>query len=212
MIDGINYIEWIGYLASIIVAISLTMTSVLRLRWFNLLGATLFTIYGFSINALPIALVNFLIVLLNLFFLFRIYTQKDYFNIIEINKEDKFLNYFFESHKSLISTEFPAFDFKLNNKNTIALIFRNMEVAGIFIGKEIKTSLLEIELDFAVPKYRDFKTGKYLYTHNTDFFKQKGIKELQVKKTSTLFNEYYKKMNFKDKQATDEAVFYKEIN
>lgn len=49
-----NWLEWFGYTASVVVAISLTMSSILKLRWYNLLGATLFSAYGFLIHAYPV--------------------------------------------------------------------------------------------------------------------------------------------------------------
>jgi hypothetical protein len=59
--------EIIGYVSSILIAISLMMSSILRLRIINLIGAVLFTIYGLGIRAYPVAAVNFLIVLIDLY-------------------------------------------------------------------------------------------------------------------------------------------------
>ena len=42
-------IEWIGYIASIVIATSMLMNSLLKLRWINLVGAILFSTYGFII-------------------------------------------------------------------------------------------------------------------------------------------------------------------
>ena len=47
------WLEIMGYTASIIVFFSLLMSSIIKLRWYNLLGASLFSLYGFLIGALP---------------------------------------------------------------------------------------------------------------------------------------------------------------
>ncbi len=65
----INYLEFLGYLASTLVAISLMMRSLTKLRVINLSGSLLFTVYGFSIGAYPVATLNAFIVLVNLFYL-----------------------------------------------------------------------------------------------------------------------------------------------
>lgn len=65
--------EWVGYLASVVVAISLMMSNIKKLRWWNLIGAALFVAYGLAIDALPVALVNFFIVLIDLFYLIKLY-------------------------------------------------------------------------------------------------------------------------------------------
>ena len=43
---GIPAIEWVGYAASIMIAISLIMTNIVKLRIINSIGCILFAIYG----------------------------------------------------------------------------------------------------------------------------------------------------------------------
>ena len=71
MFHGISWIEWFGYAASIVVAISLTMSSIVKLRWFNLTGAMMFSSYGFIIGALPVGFLNLFIVVINVVHLAR---------------------------------------------------------------------------------------------------------------------------------------------
>jgi uncharacterized membrane protein len=65
--------EWVGYLASVVVAISLMMADIKKLRWWNLIGAGLFVAYGLAIDAIPVALVNFFIVIIDLYYLVKLY-------------------------------------------------------------------------------------------------------------------------------------------
>ncbi|MCE9679307.1 hypothetical protein LZP69_08985 [Shewanella sp. AS1] len=65
--------EWVGYLASVVVAFSLMMANIKKLRWWNLIGAALFVAYGTAISAYPVALVNFFIVLIDAYYLVKIY-------------------------------------------------------------------------------------------------------------------------------------------
>lgn len=67
--------EWVGYLASVVVAISLMMSDIKKLRWLNLFGAMLFVAYGMAIQAYPVAAVNFFIVLIDLYYLVKIYRE-----------------------------------------------------------------------------------------------------------------------------------------
>ena len=50
--NDISWIEWLGYAASALVLISLSMSSIARLRWFNLAGASCFTVYGVLIDGI----------------------------------------------------------------------------------------------------------------------------------------------------------------
>ena len=65
-------IEWIGYLASILIVVSLTMTSIIKLRVINTIGCILFVIYGVLVKSYPVALSNFAIILINLYNLYKI--------------------------------------------------------------------------------------------------------------------------------------------
>ena len=71
------FIEWFGYGASVVVGVSLLMTSVVRLRWINLAGSLLFTVYGLLITAYPVARLNFCIALINVWHLSRIHRRRD---------------------------------------------------------------------------------------------------------------------------------------
>lgn len=68
--------EWVGYLASVVIAISLMMSNIKKLRWWNLIGAALFVVYGLAIDAIPVALVNFFIVFIDAYYLRKIYKEQ----------------------------------------------------------------------------------------------------------------------------------------
>ncbi len=76
--------EIIGYVASVLVAVSLMMRSVLKLRVINLLGAAVFTLYGLLIGAYPVAVVNFVIALIDLYYLREFITSKEYFTSFKL--------------------------------------------------------------------------------------------------------------------------------
>jgi len=69
---GIEPIEWIGYAASIVIAISLTMTAIVPLRIINSIGCLLFVVYGLYLKAYPVALANGVIVLINIYNLYKL--------------------------------------------------------------------------------------------------------------------------------------------
>ena len=66
--DFYSSIELIGYAASIMVAISLMMRSLKRLRVINLVGCVLFVGYGLSVGAYPVVAVNGFIAIVNVYY------------------------------------------------------------------------------------------------------------------------------------------------
>ncbi len=65
--------EWLGYAASLFVGISLLMSDVRKLRYINLVGCIGFVVYGVSIHAMPVAIMNGFCVLINLYHIFRLH-------------------------------------------------------------------------------------------------------------------------------------------
>lgn len=63
-----DWIEWFGYLASLVVLISLTMTSIIKLRVINFIGCLLFAAFAYLIDSLPTMLMNLGIAGINVYF------------------------------------------------------------------------------------------------------------------------------------------------
>lgn len=74
--ENINLVEGLGYLASVLVAISFLMKSINKLRFVNLIGSICFVIYAVAINAIPVALINLFTVCVNVYYLIPQNTSK----------------------------------------------------------------------------------------------------------------------------------------
>lgn len=196
------YLELLGYLASILVAISLMMSSLLKLRLINLAGAIAFLVYGLLIEAYPIAAVNAIIVLVNLYFLYRIFTSKEYFKLLEVDSHSAYLQYFLAFHKTEIERFIPDYQFAPDEKQLIIFVLRDLVPAGLFIGQRGKQGEFRVFLDFVIPSYRDFKIGQYLY-HQSQFFQQHHIHKLISTPQNSDHAKYLKRMGFQ--QETNEA-------
>ena len=73
--NNVAWIEYVGYLASILIGISMFMKDIVKLRLINLSGAILFTVYGFIIKYYPVAIVNLIISFSNIYYLFKMYNN-----------------------------------------------------------------------------------------------------------------------------------------
>ena len=204
---NISLLEWLGYAASVIVAVSLLMSSIVKLRWFNLFGSALFAVYGFCIGALPVGFINTIIFIINIYYLYKIYTEKESFKKMEISNDSKYLKSFIEFYKKDIEGYFPKFDFKLNDRDVGFYILRNLAVAGVFIGTKYDDETLFIDIDFVIPEYRDFKVGRYILLENETFFSDLGYKKLCAYSLNKQHEKYLKKMGFvESKEYNNQAM------
>ncbi len=71
-----NFVEILGYAASIMVAISLTMRDIIKLRVLNFIGCGLFAAYGLMIGSWPVVLTNGFIACVNVYFLLKMHQEK----------------------------------------------------------------------------------------------------------------------------------------
>ncbi|NRA54335.1 MAG: YgjV family protein [Gammaproteobacteria bacterium] len=70
--DAMNAVEWFGLVASVIVAYSLMLKDMLKLRCWNLIGAVMFAVYGALIGALPVLVLNVFISIADIYYIIKI--------------------------------------------------------------------------------------------------------------------------------------------
>jgi len=187
--------ELIGYIGSILVAISLMMKSLVRLRIINLLGALFFTIYGLLIGAFPVTFLNTLIVGVNVYFLAQMWNQKDYFKLMEVSYDSHYLKNFVDFYQKEINEFFPSYLFKPQKGQLAVFVLRNMVPVGVLIVKP-QGEQAEVFLDFVIPDYRDFRAGKFLFEESSAYFHQRGIRRFVSDAGNSRHEAYLKRMGF----------------
>lgn len=171
------------------------------------------SLYGFAIHALPVGFLNFFIVLIDLYYLKKIYFTEEYFSILTIRPNSFYLKQFLSYYKKDIEKYIPEFNFSEENFNVSIFILRNMVPAGLFLGKKEDDGTLNIELDFVIPEYRDFKIGRFLFFKNIDFFKKLNITSIKTTSTIQFHMKYLEKMGFKKElNENDNPILVKLIN
>lgn len=70
-------VELIGILAGVLVLLSFVLTGERKIRMVNIFGAILFVIYGLSIDALSIWLLNGILVFVQLYYLVKMKSTSD---------------------------------------------------------------------------------------------------------------------------------------
>ena len=191
-----SFIEILGYVASVVIAVGMLMSSIRLLRWINLLGATLFSIYGFLINALPVGILNGFIALVDIYFLATMYFHKEFFKTLPVRGDNKLLIEFLDFYKDDILKNFPDFYYKPELNKYSFFVLRNMAIAGVILAREFEPEILKISLDYTVPQYRDFKVGKFVYEKHVKEFEKDGYKLLIAFPSTKAHQRYLKKMGF----------------
>lgn len=188
--------ELVGYVASILIAISVMNTNVLRLRIFNISGAVCFTVYGFLIRAWPVAALNLFVVIVNGVHLYRIVRAREYFKLLEVRPDSDYLRHFLAHYLKDMRKYTPAFDYQPSANQIVLFVLRNTVPAGLFIAELQKNGDLLVKLDYVTPDFRDLKVGDFLLNEQVGFFRERGVKRIVSSAGSGRHAKYLKEMGF----------------
>jgi len=204
----LNWIEWYGYLASLVVFISLTMSSIIKLRIFNFIGCLIFAHYGFLTGLLPVSVANLSIALINVYYLYQIYKTKEQFKLVNAEIDSAYYQHFINIHQEEITKQVSLQE--LTEVNTSFYMLRDDNIAGILAGFKEIDGTFTIYVDFVPAKYRDYKLGEYYYNQHPEFLKDKGINLLKTYATDKDHCFYLEKMGFVHENS-DNKQLYKKI-
>ena len=191
-----NLLEILGYVGSVVVAVSLMMKNILQLRWWNLIGAALFSLYGLLVHAYPVFAVNFFIAIVDIYYLIVLYKKKDEFSLLSVRSSNNYLKKFTEFYRSDILKFFPAFSFENLEGKKVYFILRSMLPVALFAFEIKPPDTAEIYVDYAVPSYRDLNNAKFLFKTEPEFFKKFGCNEVTAETEIPAHQSYLQKVGF----------------
>jgi hypothetical protein len=211
-----SWIEWFGMVASVIVAISLTLKNIKRLRIINMVGSLAFTIYGGLIGSYPVLILNGFIVLVNAFYLYRMAQDSkrpERFDILFVHPQtDEYAQLFLKFYSADIQRFFPRFSNDpvtgtLRDAEGCFILRETLPVSFVAFRRE-GNGEISILLDYAVPAYRDLKNARF-------FFETAAAK---IASPQTVFSavaevgaheSYLRKMGFREVGREGSAILFK---
>jgi hypothetical protein len=210
-------LEIIGYTGSLLIAVSLMMSKILRLRLINFFGAAVFAVYGALLSpaAVPVVILNGFIALTDLYFLLRMRRRRDLFDTIECRPDDGLLLRFISHYGADIRRYFPKFTAPLPTGSRTVFVLRNLLPVGLFaFHKDRKNAQIGILVDYVIPDYRDMKNARFLYETALTAFSDKpgripeGFSKFVVHDISPRFIPYLTALGFAEEK---KGVFTKQI-
>ena len=189
----------VGYLASALVVISLTMTSVVRLRFISLIGSITFLIYGLLIESAPIVITNAAIIVINAWFLRKEFASGTTGGVdlgaSHIRPDSPFLRDFVDFHLADIHRYQPDFELSTGDDVTAWLLNRDGLPAGLLIGRRSGTTLT-IDLDYVLGPWQDSRLGHWLFGRGADVFRRDGITIVRSRGSTEAHRKYLERIGF----------------
>lgn len=198
----LSAVEIFGYAASALIAYSLTRSSIVKLRWFNLFGASSFCIYGIIIGALPVALLNGFIAITNVIFLTKMLLQpKQHFSMLAVSRPSNYVDFFLDYHKQEIAAFFPRFAKTAAQKHRLFyFMMENTEVVGILSGRTAASNVFVVDFDFVIPAYRDCKLGEFVLGPGQELQKLLPDRTIVATADSVIHESYLERLGFQPRK------------
>ncbi|MFX0538596.1 hypothetical protein ACQBAT_13540 [Ornithinimicrobium sp. Y1847] len=202
-----NWVDLIGWGGSIVLVVSLLQTRVLRLRLINLVGSLVLLAYNAIIEVWPMVGLNTVLSLINIFFLWRLLRDKDdatAYTVIEVNRDDAYLEHVLSVHQEDIARHNPGFRSEPERGDCAFLVLHGDETVGVVLAREAGEGLrpvgqeagrtAEIALDWVTPRHRDFAPGKFVFGES-GLFAKRGY--TRVLSPAGMTKPYYEQIGFR---------------
>lgn len=198
----------LGYLAFIFLAVSLWVNNDIKFRWINSLGSLSFVFYGMLIHAFPIVLTNAVLLAINIYFLFKIYRRQEKFDLIEFKSDTALITKFLSFYQKDMEAYFPGFAIGEGENEIRFAVLRDIVVANLFVAIVNTNGDAIVKVNYTVPKYRDYKVGRFLFDEGKEFLHNKGIKRIIYTQVTNLQHEKFLKVIGFKKERYESADCY----
>ncbi|MBW3695080.1 hypothetical protein EK599_05215 [Vibrio sp. T187] len=201
-----DWVEWFGYLASLVVLVSLTMTSIVKLRVINFIGCLLFAAFAYFIDSWPTMLMNLGIAGINVYYLYQLHNTKERFKLISASVDSEYFDHFVSTNRQDIEQQVSASE--LQTADTAFYMLRNNSIAGVLVGNKDLDGTMKIVLDYVTPEFRDFKLGHYYYEAHPEVMRARGILSLQAVANNDDHRRYLETVGFHYQMGVDGEELY----
>ena len=186
-------IELFGYLGSALVVISMLMSSVIKLRVINTIGSVISGAYALIIGSFPLALMNFCLIIINVYNLYRLLVTRNRYDLLRCQPGDAFVNYFVDCCQKDMELYFPGFRETAGEADCVYAVFCNAAPAGILLGKTIGEGTVQVYVDYSTPMHRDCSIGNFLHSR----LPGEGVHTLIMEEASEKHVKYLEKMGYR---------------
>ena len=191
-------LELIGWIATVLVVASLTVTNVWRFRVMNLVGAVLATGYNAAIGVWPVVAMNAAITVIDVYWIARLQRERHdaaAYEVIDVRADDPWLAHLLRVHGQDLARFHPTFDPARLDGCTAHLVVRADETVGFVLVRDVGGGTGLVEVDYVTPRFRDFTPGEFVY-RRSGLFADQGLRRLEVHAVPHAGAAYLDRMGF----------------
>jgi len=196
------WLEIIGWTGSAVLVLSLAQARVLRFRALNLGASVVLAGYNLALGIWPMVAMNTVIAGLDLFHLVRLLRSRDdaaTYEVVPVAAQEGYLRHVLRRHAADVERHNPGFTWDgVAAGRSAYLVLREDETVGVVLLSEASSGTALVELDYVLPRFRDFSVGKFVYRRG-GMLAERGYSRL-VAPTDRMRDarQYFPRVGFRD--------------
>jgi hypothetical protein len=175
----------LGWAGSGLLIYSLLQTRVLRFRLLNTAAAVLLVVFNALIAVWPMVGMNLVITAINLWQIARMLrTRHDerHYDVLPIGVDEPYLNHVLTRHRTDIERYNPPGAGRpvsgVDDADRLAFLALSQgETVGVVLAHRTAPGQAQIDLDYVLPRFRDFTPGEFVYRPDGPFARS-GVKRV----------------------------------
>jgi hypothetical protein len=193
-----SWLDALGWAGSALLIFSLMQARVLRFRVLNLVACLILIVFNALLGIWPMVAMNIALSAINLWFIRSLVaTRHDehVFEVLEVDPADEYLRHVLRVHHADMLKHQPdlLWDGAAPDRRAY-LVQRGDETVGVVLAREEPGGVLQIELDYVTPRFRDFSPGEFVWRRSSLLHEQ-GLR--RVVSPPAMVAPYYDKVGFR---------------
>ncbi|MGH3656288.1 MAG: hypothetical protein ACRDUA_06490 [Micromonosporaceae bacterium] len=189
----------IGWAGSALVVVSLLQTRILRLRVLNLIGCVVLVGFNAAIAVWPMVGMNGVLAVINaaqLWWLLRHRHDEGEYTVLEVTPANAYLRHLLSTHAPDIARFNPDFTAGAAPGQYAFLVQRGDRTVGVVLAHDAGAGRAQVDLDYVLPKYRDFTPGEFVY-RRSDVFTGHGFTRVLAPRRMRRSGTYLRRVGFR---------------
>jgi hypothetical protein len=193
-----TWLDALGWLGSALLVYSVMQARVLRFRVLNLLACLVLVVFNGLLGIWPMVAMNVALAAINVYFINKLVRSRhdeQSFEVLEVGPNDDYLRYVLRVHGGDILKHQPGlvWDGAAPDRRAY-LVLHGDETVGVVLARTSQPGVLQIELDYVTPRFRDFSPGEFVWRRSR-LLSEEGLR--RVVSPPGMVRPYYDKIGFR---------------
>jgi hypothetical protein len=193
-------LDLLGWAGSALLVYSVLQTRILRLRLFNCVASALLVIFNAAIAVWPMVGLNVALTAINGYYIVRLLRGRHdprTYEVAEVQPTEGYLRHLLHSFETDIRRFNPGFTpSEADGAEFGYVVLTGAETVGVVLARDGGDGSALVDLDYVLPKYRDFCPGEFVY-RRSGVFAARGYRRVMAPPRMLGAEDYLTKVGFR---------------